>query len=77
MREDWKESERIGCEGHTHAVLWEGRFLRWRCKHPRCENAMEARELGLHCFHIRDLQTGEQWTEMEPVSLRVAGKRAA
>lgn len=68
-----RQVKMIGCAGHTHLVVRENRFLRWRCKHHQCPDAMEARRRGLHCYHVHDVVTGEEWTEYEDAE----GRRAA
>lgn len=59
------EVERIGCASHTHFVIIDGRYVRWLCTHHHCPDAVKARREGLRAFHVRDLQTGEEWTEYE------------
>lgn len=57
----------IGCEGHTHVVLIDGRWLRWRCQDRHCPEAQAAKGRGLWAFHVHDTLTGGRWTEPEPV----------
>lgn len=64
--------QRIGCSGHTHFVIIDGRYARWRCKDRNCDCAAKAHATGQWAFHVHDLQTGEQWTEWEPASMRAA-----
>ena len=62
----------LGCAGHTHAVLKDRRYLRWRCKHHQCAEAVEAKRKGLHCFHVLDLDTDREWTEFEDMEAKAA-----
>ena len=57
----------IGCDGHTHVVLIDGRYLRWRCTDRHCPEAQTAKRCGLWAFHVHDMVTGGRWTETEPV----------
>ena len=60
----------IGCDGHTHVVLIDARYLRWRCTDRNCPDARRAQRRGVWLFHVHDTHTGERWNEEEPVRLQ-------
>lgn len=63
----------VGCVGHTHLIIRENRYLRWRCRDRHCEDAEKARATGQRAFHVFDLETRTIETEFEEAE----GKRAA
>jgi len=56
----------IGCRGRTVAVLLYGHILKWRCREKACPDCRQAKQRNEWSFHLRDLETGHQWTEYQP-----------
>lgn len=60
-----RQLQMVGCVGHTHAVLIDRRYLRWRCADRNCPDARKAHGKGLWAFHVLDLETDEIRSEFE------------
>ena len=57
MPTDTAQRQMVRCEARTHAVVVDGRYLRFRCTERSCPDVREAKSDGGRVFHIWDLHT--------------------